>query len=385
VVPRAGDLGTVPITLRESVVHVVKFGLFYILQQPPGKSAVQVYEDNLEQFRVADELGFDEIFLGEHRISEYGTLPNPMVLAAAAARVTKRIRIGTAVIIPAFTHPVRAAEEIAMVDVLSNGRFHLGVGRGYQSREFAAMGVDQNQSMGRFLEATVMIERLLTEENVTAEGQYWNLDDITVYPRPVQKRVPISVAVFKTQQTFDFAVERGYGILAGNPYSVQAEIEATYKEYMLARRRAGAAETTEQAWGLASTFVDTDQARAEQLLRQTSLSYMAQLGQHGSVIGKDGSIPKSYELHADTWWEKNVNHPLDVLDVPSTLVGHPDKVIAKLYRMYDEFGFQNVILSINMGGDIEQRDVLRTYELIADKVIPAVRHLGAEVPSSVSA
>ena len=364
---------------------VVKFGLFYILQQPSGKSAVQVYEDNLEQFRVADEVGFDEIFLGEHRISEYGTLPNPMVLAAAAARVTKRIRLGTAVIIPAFTHPVRAAEEIAMVDVLSNGRFHLGVGRGYQAREFAAMGVDQNESMGRFLESTVMIERLLTEENVTAEGQYWNLDDITVYPRPVQKRVPISVAVFKTQQTFDFAVDRGYGILAGNPYSVQAEIETTYREYMLARRRAGAAETTEQAWGLASTFVDTDQARAERLLRQTSLNYMAQLGQHGSVMGKGGAVPKSYELHADSWWENNVNHPLDVLDVPSTLVGHPDKVIEKLHRMYEEFGFQNVILSINMGGDLEQRDVLATYELIADKVFPAVRHLGADVPASIPA
>jgi alkanesulfonate monooxygenase SsuD/methylene tetrahydromethanopterin reductase-like flavin-dependent oxidoreductase (luciferase family) len=367
------------------VVRIVKLGLFYILQQPPGKSAVQVYEDNLEQFRVADEVGFDEIFLGEHRISEYGTLPNPMVLAAAAARVTKRIRLGTAVIIPAFTHPVRAAEEIAMVDVLSNGRFHLGVGRGYQAREFAAMGVDQNESMGRFLESTIMIERLLTEEHVSMQGQYWNLDDITVYPRPVQKRVPISVAVFKTQQTFDFAVEHGYGILAGNPYSVQAEIETTYKEYMLARRRAGAAETTEQAWGLASTFVDTDQERAERLLRQTSRNYMAQLAGHGSVMGKDGSIPKSYELHADTWWEKNVNHPLDVLDVPSTLVGHPDKVIEKLHRMHDEFGFQNVILSINMGGDLEQRDVLKTYEVIADKVMPAVRHLGAEVPSAARA
>ena len=80
----------------------MKFGLFYILQQPPGKSSTQVYRDNLEQFRVADEVGFDEIFLGEHRISEYGTLPNPLVLAAAAAQVTKRIRIGTAVVIPAF-------------------------------------------------------------------------------------------------------------------------------------------------------------------------------------------------------------------------------------------------------------------------------------------
>jgi alkanesulfonate monooxygenase SsuD/methylene tetrahydromethanopterin reductase-like flavin-dependent oxidoreductase (luciferase family) len=235
--------------------------------------------------------------------------------------------------------------------------------------------------MGRFLESTVMIDRLLSEEHVSLEGEFWDLDDITVFPRPVQKRVPISVAVFKTQQTFDFAVDRGYGILAGNPYAVQAEIEGTYREYMLARRRAGAAETTEQAWGLASTFVDTDQKRAEGLLRRTSMNYMAQLGQHGSVMGKDGVIPKSYELHADAWWENNVNHPLDVLDVPSTLVGHPDRVVEKLHRMYEEFGFQNVIMSINMGGDLDQRDVLGTYEMIAERVFPQVRHLGQEVPS----
>ena len=91
-------------------------------------------------------------------------------------------------------------------------------------------------------------------------------------------------------------------------------------------RRAGAESTTEQAWGLAGAFVDEDQAAGRGLLRQTSLTYMAQLDKHGSVTGPDGKIPKSYELHADEWWKHNVNHSLDVLDVPSTLVGHPDKV-----------------------------------------------------------
>jgi alkanesulfonate monooxygenase SsuD/methylene tetrahydromethanopterin reductase-like flavin-dependent oxidoreductase (luciferase family) len=363
----------------------MKFGLFYILQQPKGKSATQVYQDNLEQFHVADEVGFDEIFLGEHRISEYGTLPNPLVLAAAAAQVTKQIRLGTAVIIPAFSHPVRIAEEVAMVDVMSNGRFHLGVGRGYQRKEFAAMGVDQNESMERFLESTTMIDQLLHNEHVTTKGDFWDIDDITVYPRPVQKRVPISVAVFKTQQTFDYAVRNKYGILAGNPYAIQSEIEHSYKEYMEAMRRAGADNSTELAWGLASTFVDHDQKKAEQLLRQTSFNYMEQLGKHGSVAAPDGSVPKSYELHADSWWKNNVNRPIDVLDVPSTLVGHPEGVIAKLHRMYEEFGFQNVILSMNMGGDLDQRDVLRSYEIIAKEVFPAVRHLGQESKTPAAA
>src|SRR5690606_36002675 len=108
--------------VRRKGISALKLGLFHILQQPSTKSSTEVYAENLEQFRIADELGFDEIFLGEHRISKYGTLPSPFVLAGAISQVTKRIRIGTAVTIPAFSHPVRVAEEVAMVDVLSGGR-----------------------------------------------------------------------------------------------------------------------------------------------------------------------------------------------------------------------------------------------------------------------
>jgi alkanesulfonate monooxygenase SsuD/methylene tetrahydromethanopterin reductase-like flavin-dependent oxidoreductase (luciferase family) len=358
----------------------VKFGLFYILEQPAGKSSAEVYADNLEQFRVADELGFDELFLGEHRISQYGTLPSPLVLAGAISQITKQIRIGTAVIIPAFSHPVRVAEEVAMVDVLSGGRFHLGVGRGYQAKEFAAMGVDQNESMPRFLESMEMIERLLTGESVTYKGQFWSIEDVTVYPRPLQKKIPISVAVFKTQSTFDFAVKKGWGILAGNPYAIQPEIEGSYREYLAALRRAGHEEDTEKAWGLATTFVDTDRAYARRTSFEDSKAYMAQLGVHGSVTNKDGAIPRSYEHHADTWWKtwgENLSEAM--LDMPATLVGTPDEVIEKLHRMYEEFGFKNVIMTINQGGTISQRDVLRTYETIASKVFPAVRHLGEPV------
>jgi alkanesulfonate monooxygenase SsuD/methylene tetrahydromethanopterin reductase-like flavin-dependent oxidoreductase (luciferase family) len=363
----------------------MKFGLFYILEQAPGRTATDVYRNNLEQFQVADACGFDEIFLGEHRISKYGTLPNPLVLAAAAAQVTKQIRLGTAVVIPAFTHPVRLAEEVAMVDVMSNGRFHLGVGRGYQYREFKAMGVDQNESMGRFLEGTTMVDKLLHEEHVSLQGEYWNIDDVTVYPRPVQKKVPISVAVFKTQQTFDYAVENGYGILAGNPYAIQSEIQHSYGEYMAAMRRAGNTAGTEQAWGLTSTFVHEDAAKARQLQTQTALSYMAHLSEHGSVARPDGTVPKSYERHADSWWKSNVGQPIDVLADPSALVGHPDEVIARMHKMNEEFGFQNVIFVINMGGDLEQRDVLQCYELLAKKVFPAVRHLGETREEPVAA
>ncbi|HKS92543.1 MAG TPA: LLM class flavin-dependent oxidoreductase [Tepidiformaceae bacterium] len=361
----------------------MKIGLFYILQQPEGKSASDVYADNLEQFRVADELGFDELFLGEHRISQYGTLPNPLVLAGAISQVTKRIRIGTAVTIPAFNHPVRVAEDVAMVDVLTSGRFDLGVGRGYQRREFEAMGVNQDESAPRFYESVEIIDQLLHNEHVTYHGKFWDVNDVTVYPRP-QGKVSIGVAVFKTQATFDFAVSKGYTILAGNPYSIQPEIEGSYKEYLAALRRAGHAEDTEKAWGLAGTFVDPDRVRARTTAFADSQAYMAQLGQHGSVTGPDGKIPLGYEQHADTWWKAWGEHLSEgAYDLPSSLVGTPDEVIEKLHRMHEEFGFKNVIMTINQGGTISQRDVLKTYELIAAKVMPAVRHLGAAQPVTV--
>ena len=358
----------------------MKFGLFYILEQPEGRTSTEVYSEHLEQCRVADELGFDEVFLGEHRISRYGTLPSPLVLAGAIAQATRNIKIGTAVVIPAFSHPVRLAEEVSMVDVLSGGRFHLGVGRGYQAKEFAAMGVDQNESAPRFVESMEIVERLLTQENVSYKGDFWSIDDVTVYPRPVQARVPISVAVFKTQATFDFAVSKGWGILAGNPYAIQPEIESTYRNYIAALDRAGKKANTDMAWGLATTFVDDDGARARRLSFDDSRAYMAQLGQHGSVTGRDGVIPKSYEQHADTWWKTwGDNLSEEMLDMPATLVGTPDLVIEKLHRMHEEFGFKNVIMTINQGGTIPHRDILRTYEIIAEKVFPAVRHLGEGV------
>ena len=111
---------------------------------------------------------------------------------------------------------------------------------------------------------------------------------------------------------------------------------------------------------------------------------MDQLGRHGSVMAADGSVPHGYEAHADAWWKNNMGRGNDDgLNHPSTLVGTPDLIVAKLQRMYEEFGFENVIFSINMGGNLEQRDVLHCYELLADKVFPAVRHLGAAQPAAV--
>ena len=358
----------------------MKFGQFYIHEQAPGKTAKQVYDDCLEQCRVADELGYDELWLGEHRASEYGTLPDTLVFAGAVSQVTKHIRIGTAVVVLPFHNPVQVAEQVAMVDVMSGGRFDLGIGRGYQRKEFEAMNIDQNEATPRFREAAAIIEGLLNNEHFTYEGDFWNLNDVTVYPRPIQEKIPIGVAVIKTPESFDWVVDHGYMALCGNPYSIDPEIEAGYREYARAMERAGHPGGMKNVWGITFAFAHEDRQKARELARYSSELYFQRLTAHGTVTGVDGKLPQGYERYTN-WDTEIVTGGIpyeEMVEEPFALIGDPPEIVDKLHAMYEENGFQNPILWLNRGGAIPQDELLKSMELFATKVIPEVAHLGEQ-------
>ena len=108
----------------------MRFGTFYFFQTPPGHDHADVVHRELDQMVLAEELGFDRIWLTEHHFIEYGIAVDPALLAAAAAMRTRRVRIGLAAAILPFHHPIRLAEQLAMVDILSGGRLDVGIGRG---------------------------------------------------------------------------------------------------------------------------------------------------------------------------------------------------------------------------------------------------------------
>src|SRR5437870_1017133 len=106
----------------------MRFGTFSLLEKPEGLDDRQVYLNSLEQVRATEDMGYDSVWPAEHRFTEYGIMPDTMVFAAHAAAITKRIRIGTAVVVLPFHNPIRLAEQVAMVDVMSGGRYMFGVG-----------------------------------------------------------------------------------------------------------------------------------------------------------------------------------------------------------------------------------------------------------------
>jgi alkanesulfonate monooxygenase SsuD/methylene tetrahydromethanopterin reductase-like flavin-dependent oxidoreductase (luciferase family) len=153
------------------------------------KLGAELYRDYIALFRRADELGYEGIFIAEHHYARTGTAPSPNLFAAAVATNTERARIGLlGNVLPIHAHPVRLAEELAMIDVLSNGRLVSGFLRG-NTREYRAYGVDTAQSRGMFEEAWELIIKAWTEDQPFAwHGEHYHYDVVSILPRPTPSR-----------------------------------------------------------------------------------------------------------------------------------------------------------------------------------------------------
>jgi alkanesulfonate monooxygenase SsuD/methylene tetrahydromethanopterin reductase-like flavin-dependent oxidoreductase (luciferase family) len=367
------------------VIISMKFGLFFLNEKPPQLSDEEVMENSLEQCVMGDEWGFDALFLGEHHFAPYGTMADTMVFGGAVAVQTKRAMISNAVLVPSFVHPVRVAEQIAMVDVMSHGRYAPGFGRGYQSREFRGYGVDQNQSTARFREAVKIIDGLLSNETFSYQGEFWSFEDLSLGPRPVQRpRPPMYVGAIKTPESVEWMVENDYLPMTGNPYSQPHELEAhsggkVIHELILdARVRMGKPSNLDDVWGLLHNVVvgETDEEAAR--IFHDSWAFGNELMHTYTKVVEEGeSLPDDYKAYAGGMFTTLQQYSFDdMLHFPGSIVGSPDTVVEKLKEVHELTGLKNHIMWMNRGGVIKQQELLRSMELFAKEVIPRVAGIG---------
>lgn len=166
----------------------MKFGLLYNTDYYPDLhgSASRYYAQILEQAQLADELGYHAVWFGEHHYSGY-SFGSPPVIATAAAARTKRVKLGTGVSLIPLNHPVRLAEEYAMLDVLSEGRLEYGIGRGFLNYSYEVFGVDPDQSHERYREGADLIVKAWTADGpFSFDGKFWKLHDYSFFPKPLQ-------------------------------------------------------------------------------------------------------------------------------------------------------------------------------------------------------
>ena len=193
----------------------MRFGFFDQLPCPPGYSEQQRYRDILAQIELGDRVGFDTVWLGELHFSRgFSILADPLMVLAAAAQRTSRIRLGTAVTLLPMHNPVKIAEEAAICDILSNGRLELGVGRGTAPLHYAGYNIPMEESRERFDEALDFLIGAWTHESFSFEGKYFRAQNLSVVPRPLQSPHPKLRIAANSPDTFPFAARRRFPIFA---------------------------------------------------------------------------------------------------------------------------------------------------------------------------
>lgn len=195
------------------------------------------FSDDLEMAMLAEELGFDGFFLPEHHQEPFWPSAPLITLAGIAAR-TNSIRLGTAVTVMGLHNPVRLAEETATLDVLSGGRLVLGIGLGYQERDFAALGVDRRSRVSLLEEGIDVLRRAWTERPFTFSGRRFDFSGVSAYPAPVQRPHPPLWLAAWTEVGVRRAARVADGWLTDPIHGLDA-IAALAAEYRRAAREAG--------------------------------------------------------------------------------------------------------------------------------------------------
>ena len=191
----------------------IRFGLWYDFRNPPqwSQPADRLYRGILDQIVWGEANGFDDVWLSEHHFIDDGYLPSLLPAAAAIAARTERIRIASGVLLMPFHNPVRLAEDIAVVDIISGGRLEVGVGVGYKLEEFESFAIPFGERGSRTTQALSVLRRLLDGETVTVRNTFLDISRVKISPAPIQKpRPPIWIGGF-TQAALRRAVRYGDG------------------------------------------------------------------------------------------------------------------------------------------------------------------------------
>lgn len=348
----------------------MRFGVnFFPSFRPEDSTTADYYAQCLRLAARADELGYSSIKTVEHSFYDYGGhSTNPCVFLSAVAARTRRIRLITGAVIPAFHHPAHLGGDLAMLDNMSNGRLDAGFGRAFLPKEFEVYGVPMAESRARFEEAIGIILRLWTEEKISVRGKFWALEDVRLMPRVMQKpHPPVWIAAISTEESFLYAAKNGFKLMivpyAGKPGQLQ-EFVKTYRRVWAESGHAPGAEQIQVAQ-FCYVAEKRDEARAgfERICRR----YLEVFAD--AVVSWKGRSEAQYPGYDKMVASILATTPDKIVAQGGAFVGTPDDVAGQLQACIDAFGPIEPSMQINFGGSSDA-EAFRTLELFAAEVMP---------------
>ena len=328
------------------------------------RSHEQFYREVLEEAQYAEELGYEGFWVGEHHFqASQRVFPSPQMILAAISQRTKRLRLGTGVSVLPVNDPIRLAEDIAALDLLSGGRVCFGAGRGYQPHEFAGFHVAMESSKERFWECLEIIRLAWTQERFSYDGKYYHYEDIALLPRPLQKPTPPIYVAAASPGSAEEIARRGYAFSCApfasspSPEEVAAQL-ARYRQTFAA---AGHGLPTDDLPHIFWTHLEDS---TEQALKEAEAGMKRKLGSATKVWVNPGV--SGYETFAKIG-QFLATATIEQLDALS-LFGDPARCLAKIEK-YRAAGLTHLLLMFDWGA-MPQRTIFHSMELFAKHVMP---------------
>lgn len=338
----------------------LQFGLLWPFRNPGSVAWDEFYRSHLDLIVESERLGFDEAWLTEHHFIDDGYSPSLFPIGAAIAARTEWIRIGTFLLLLPLHNPVRVAEDTATLDIISGGRFDLGVGLGYRPGEFDDQGIPARERAGRMQENLPILRRLLSGENVTIDGKYNRLNDIRISPPAIQEPHPPIWVGGTAPKAIQRAADMGMHFLSGGPGSAAVYDDALRANgrdpsdfHVAATLPTYVAPTRQQAWEIAA-----------ESLRYMTAGYLRWNAEAtGASTGDVPTLPSVEEIVR--------RQSMDFFG-GDMLVGSPQDVIEKVEKYRSGARLTHLVAGMALPG-MQPEEIRSGMELFAREVIPHFR------------
>lgn len=343
----------------------MKFAFFTHVPWPEGTEPARIIAETTEQIQYAEELGFVSAWLAEHHFTRYSMVPSSLILATHIAARTRKIRVGTAVLVSPLHNPLRLAEDAAMLDVTSGGRLDVGFGRGSGGYEYAGYGLDPAESAERFQDSIKIVQGLWTTPGFSYESRFNRLQDINLTPPPLQKpHPPIYIAATRTPATLEFLVSTGHNLCIAVVQDTAAALDLCRRFGELAAAAGHHRPIGEIPFFRYFYVAET----AEQARRDTEarINWVADIMQWRRNIAVGSEV---YQ-RMDDWRRQRAQLPesYDYLSVNRAVIGDPDQCVAQI-RELQSHGIDYFGCNFDFGG-MSRDKVLRSMELFSKEVMP---------------
>lgn len=345
----------------------MKFDLFYQLPCTSREREKGLYRELIDEVVEAERLGFHGVWLAEAHFSpRFSLMPAPMLLLAAIAERTSRIRLGLAVNLLPLHHPIRLAEESATLDLLSGGRLEFGAGRGAFPSNYQGYQVPIESSRERFAEAFEFIRQAWLQERLTFHGKFFHADGIKVIPKPLQRPHPPIRLAANSPDTFVSAGTNGYPIFAGGPVNPIPMLGERLESYRKAASAAGHGLPEDWLAALVMVFAGRDRASVRAIMEKSLRSYFGIVAD--SVTAETLGADQTADLAQVR--ERVRTMPYETIDSTMAVFGDPAYCRDRIAALKEEFGFTRLMAWFEIGGLAGHRELMNSMRLFAEQVMP---------------